>query len=145
MFNYNNVYRAKYKNDDQTSLMCRLVCNCLHAAKSGFIATRPLANVCFRLRVIIYKHQSKLKMTCLRFSGNVVYFLLMSIKEEKWTPFFSQHARFHGNQENLLVAYFDYIYSGSTEIKVMVIFHKSICQVLYAAYKKSSILMHLSL
>ena len=46
----------------------------------------------------------------------------MSIEEEKWTPYFSQHARNHGNQDNLFLAYFDYfsvkkgsIYSGCTD------------------------------
>ena len=72
----------------------------------------------------------------------------MSTEEEKWAPYFSQHSRYHGNQDNLFLAYFDYffsekgsIYSGCTdkplsEIYVMVILHKSIRQVLSAANEK---------
>ena len=69
----------------------------------------------------------------------------MSIEEEKWTPFFSRHAGFHGNQENLFLAFFDYFFSELrlyrqplSKIKVMFFFHKSISQVLSAANKKSS-------
>ena len=46
----------------------------------------------------------------------------MSIEEEKKTPYFSQHDRYHGNQKNLFLAYFDFfssekgsIYSGRTD------------------------------
>ena len=34
----------------------------------------------------------------------------MSIEEEKRTPYFSQHSRYHCNQKNLFLAYFDYFY-----------------------------------
>ena len=79
---------------------------CLSTLLSKYFVSWPTRNK--NLRLTIYKHRNRLKMACLRLSWKVVLFLLMSIEVGKWIPLFSRHVRFHGNRENLFLAYFDF-------------------------------------
>ena len=57
-------------------------------------------------------------MTCLRIVLNFLYFFLMSNEGEKWMPFFIQPVRFHGNQENLFLAYFATFFSEKKAVSI---------------------------